>query len=162
MKVEKGKVVTFHYTLKDKATGEVIESSKDYGEPMTILVGGQQIIPALEEKMMGMEAGEKRDIDLKAEEAYGPRSDELVQVIPRHLFGDLDLREGMNLEASTPEGPIRMTVLNVGENEVVVDLNHPLAGRDLVFEIEVLNVRDATPEELGHGHAHGEGGHEHH
>ncbi|NPA79850.1 MAG: peptidylprolyl isomerase [Thermotogae bacterium] len=161
MKVEKGKVITFHYTLKDKATGEVIETSKD-GEPLTILVGGQQIIPALEEGMMGMEAGEKRDITLSADEAYGQRRDELVQVVPRHLFGDMELKEGMVLEANTPEGPIRMQVLSANENEVVVDMNHPLAGRDLIFEIELLSVRDATPEELEHGHAHGDEGHHHH
>ncbi len=153
--------MTFHYVLKDKGTGEVIESSKEHGEPMTVLVGSQEIIPALEEKMMGMGEGERRDITLTAEEAYGPRADELIQSVPRHLFGDLELKEGMLLEASTPEGPIRMTVLKVGEDEVVVDMNHPLAGKDLVFEIEVLNVREATPEELEHGHAHGEGEHHH-
>lgn len=161
MKVEKGKVVTFHYVLKDKKTGEVIQSSKEHGEPLTILVGGQQIIPALEERMMGMEVGESKDIDLKAEEAYGLRSDDLVQVIPRHLFGDMELRRGMVLEADTPEGPITMVVLHAGDEEVIVDMNHPLAGKDLTFEIEILNIRDATPEELEHGHAHGEGGHHH-
>ncbi len=161
MKVEKGKVVTFHYVLKDKETGEVLENSKEHGEPMTVLVGSQRIIPALEDKMVGMEAGEKRDIELKAEEAYGPKRDELLQVVPRELFGDMELERGMVLQADTPEGPIQMVVLSANDHEVIVDMNHPLAGKDLIFEIEVLNVREATPEELEHGHAHGEGEHHH-
>ncbi len=160
MQVEKRKVVTFHYTLKDKETGKVIESSREHGEPLSVLIGGEQIIPALEERMMGMKVGEKRDIELKASEAYGERLDDLVQVIPRYLFGDMDLKAGTIVEANTPDGPIRMTVLHAGDEEVIVDLNHPLAGRDLVFEIEILDIREATPEELEHGHAHGHGGHE--
>ncbi|NPB03585.1 MAG: peptidylprolyl isomerase [Thermotogae bacterium] len=161
MKVEKGKVITFHYTLKDKATGEVIESSKQEGEPLTILVGGDQIIPTLEERMIGMESGEKRTIDLTAEEAYGHRDDNLIQVVPRHVFGNMDLKEGMVLQVDTADGPIRMVILSANEKEVVIDLNHPLAGKDLVFEIELLSVRDATPEELEHGHPHEEGEHHH-
>lgn len=159
MKATNNKVVTFHYTLKDKETGEVLDSSQEYGQPLTVLFGAQNIIPGLENRMEGMEVGEKRTIEVPASEAYGEKNPELVQKVPREYFQGIELEKGMPLQAQTPDGQIiNMIVVDFDDNEVTVDMNHPLAGKDLVFEVEVVNVRDASLEEIQHGHAHGEGG----
>ncbi|NPA33554.1 MAG: peptidylprolyl isomerase [Chlorobi bacterium] len=155
MKVDKNKVVVFDYVLRDKETGEVIDSSEQHGQPIKVLFGHGQIIPGLEERMMGMEPGEKKTIEVPAEEAYGLPSQELIQEVPREYFGDIELKEGLMLTATTPEGyPIDMKVVSFNDSTVVVDMNHPLAGKDLVFDVHVKEVRDASPEELDHGHAH--------
>lgn len=160
MQVEKRNVVSFEYVLKDKETGEVIDSSA--GNPLTFLVGVGQIIPGLEERMIGMKEGEKRTIEVPAEEAYGPVDPNLIQQAPREYFQGIDLEVGLPLQAQTPEGNIiSMVVIDFDENTVTVDLNHPLAGRDLVFDIEVVHIRQATPDEVLHGHVYGAGGHQH-
>jgi FKBP-type peptidyl-prolyl cis-trans isomerase SlyD len=159
MKATGNKVVTFHYTLKDKETGEVLDSSQEYGQPLTVLFGAENIIPGLESRMEGMEVGEKRTIEVPAEEAYGEKNPELIQQVPREYMQGIELEKGMPLQAQTPEGQIiNMIVVEFDENTVTVDMNHPLAGKDLVFEVEVVNVRDASLEEIQHGHPHGEGG----
>lgn len=160
--VSKNTVVSFNYTLKDKETGQVLDSSQMHGQPLTILAGKGEIIPGLEERMMGMKAGETKEIEVPAAEAYGEKDESLIQKVPREYFNDIPLEKGMPLQAQTPEGQIiNMVVVDFDDNEVTVDMNHPLAGKDLVFEIEVINVREATPDEILHGHAHGEGGHQH-
>ncbi|RUM57585.1 MAG: peptidylprolyl isomerase [Persephonella sp.] len=154
-KVEKNKVVKFHYTLKDKETGEILDSSQHYGEPLSVLIGANNIIPGLERQMEGMEVGEKRTIEVKAEEAYGAKDESLIQKAPREYFQGIELQKGMPLQAQTPDGQIiNLTVVDFDDNEVTVDMNHPLAGKDLVFDVEIVDVRDATLEELAHGHAH--------
>ena len=154
-KVEKNKVVKFHYTLKDKETGEILDSSQQYGEPLSILIGANNIIPGLERQMEGMEVGEKKTIEVKAEEAYGAKDENLVQKVPREYFQGIELQKGMPLQAQTPEGQIiNLIVVDFNDKEVIVDMNHPLAGKDLVFDVEIVDVRDATLEELSHGHAH--------
>ncbi len=154
-KVEKNKVVKFHYTLKDKETGEVLDSSQQYGEPLTVLIGANNIIPGLERQMEGMEVGEKKTIEVKAEEAYGPKDENLIQKIPIENFQGIELQKGMPLQAQTPDGQIiNLVVVDFDDKEVTVDMNHPLAGKDLVFDVEIVDVRDATLEEISHGHAH--------
>ncbi|ACD67103.1 MAG TPA: peptidylprolyl isomerase [Sulfurihydrogenibium sp.] len=160
MEVGDRKVVSFEYTLKDKETGEVIDASA--GQPLTFLTGVGEIIPGLESRMYGMKEGEKRTIEVLAEEAYGPSDPNLIQKVPREYFQGIQLERGLPLQAQTPEGQIiNMVVVDFDDNTVTVDLNHPLAGVDLVFEVEVVNVREATPDEILHGHAHGAGGHHH-
>ncbi|NPA13356.1 MAG: peptidylprolyl isomerase [Aquificae bacterium] len=159
MKATNNKVVTFHYTLKDKETGEVLDSSQQHGQPLTVLFGANNIIPGLESRMEGMEVGEKKTIEVPAAEAYGEKDPQLIQKVPREYFQGIELQKGMPLQAQTPDGQIiNMTVVDFNDQEVTVDMNHPLAGKDLVFEVEVVNVRDASLEEIQHGHAHGEGG----
>ena len=154
-KVEKNKVVKFHYTLKDKETGEILDSSQQYGEPLSVLIGANNIIPGLEKQMEGMEVGEKKTIEVKAEEAYGNKDENLIQKVPREYFQGIELQKGMPLQAQTPDGQIiNLIVVDFNDNEVIVDMNHPLAGKDLVFDVEIVDVRDATLEELSHGHAH--------
>ncbi|ACO03534.1 MAG TPA: peptidylprolyl isomerase [Persephonella sp.] len=162
MKATSNKVVSFHYTLKDKETGEVLDSSQVHGQPLTVLFGANNIIPGLESRMEGMEVGETRTIEVPAAEAYGEKDPNLIQQAPREYFQGVELEKGLPLQAQTPEGQIiNMIVVDFDENTVTVDLNHPLAGKDLIFKVEVTDVRDASLEEIKHGHAHGEGGHHH-
>ncbi|NPA54361.1 MAG: peptidylprolyl isomerase [Aquificae bacterium] len=162
MKAESNKVVTFHYTLRDKETGEVLDSSQAHGQPLKVLFGAQNIIPGLEKRMEGMEPGEKRTIEVPAAEAYGEKDPNLIQQAPREYFQGVELEKGLPLQAQTPEGQIiNMVVVDFDDNTVTVDMNHPLAGKDLVFDVEVVDVRDATPEEIQHGHVHEEGQHHH-
>ncbi len=162
MKATSNKVVTFHYTLRDKETGEVLDSSQAYGQPLAVLFGAQNIIPGLEKRMEGMEPGEKKTIEVPAAEAYGEKDPNLIQQAPREYFQGVELEKGLPLQAQTPEGQIiNMIVVDFDDNTVTVDMNHPLAGKDLVFDVEVVDVRDATLEEIKHGHVHEEGQHHH-
>jgi FKBP-type peptidyl-prolyl cis-trans isomerase SlyD len=157
MKISNNSVVSFHFTLN--VNGQKIESS--FGsEPLVYLHGGHGIVPGLEEALNGRSKGEKLNVTLPPEKAYGHRSDELVQKVPRDRFPD-DLKAGMQFQADGPQGPMIITITNVGEKEVTIDANPEMAGQTLNFEIEVMDVRDATKEELAHGHVHGPGGHHH-
>jgi FKBP-type peptidyl-prolyl cis-trans isomerase SlyD len=165
MKIEKDRVVRFHYTLSEGGlseggAGEPLETSKDR-EPVAILAGHGNIIPGLEKAMDGREAGETFSVDVPAAEAYGERRDNLTQRVPKKHFGDQRLAPGMQVVLNTNFGPRPVTIHKVGMSVVDVDLNHPMAGRDLHFDIEVVEVRDASAEEIAHGHVHGEGGHHH-
>ena len=155
-KVEKNKVVSFNYTLRDKETGEVIDSSEFHGgQPLKILAGAGSIIPGLEKRMEGMTKGEKRTIEVPAEEAYGKPQKELIQELPRDFLQGIEPEKGRTLQAQTPDGQlINMVIVDFDDNTVTVDLNHPLAGKDLVFDVEIVDIRDATQEEIQHGHVH--------
>ena len=159
MKIEKDRVVRFHYTVSEVGQ-EPIESSKDR-EPLAILVGHGNIIPGLEKAMMDKEAGENISVDVPAAEAYGERREGLSQRVPKKHFGNTKLVPGMQVVLQTNFGPRAVTVEKVGMSVVDVDLNHPMAGKDLHFDIRIDDVREATAEEIEHGHVHGDGGHQH-
>ncbi len=154
------KVVTIHYTLTSEE-GEVIDKSGS--DPLEYLHGHQNIVPGLERQIAGKSMGDKFRAVVEAAEGYGERMPDARQEIPRSAFpADAPLREGIQLAAEGPDGQlIELWVVEVGEQAVVVDLNHPLAGQKLTFDIEVVSVRDATDEERSHGHAHGDGHHHH-
>ena len=162
MKVEPSKVVVFHYTVRENG-GEAVESSRDRGEPLAFLVGTGMLIPGLEKALMGHESGERFDVTVEPADAYGERREDYTQRVPKKYFQDPDhLRPGMLTVLSVSGGGQRqVTVQKVGSSVVDVDLNHPLAGKTLTFDVEIVDVRDATPEELSHGHAHGPAGHGH-
>ena len=169
MKITENSVVSFHYTLTDK-DGKVIDSSltdKDGkviegNQPLTYLHGQGQIVPGLENTLAGKVVGDKLDVNVSAEEGYGEHQDFMVQQVPREAFqGVDDIEVGMQFQAQTPQGGMTVTVTAVDETTVTVDGNHPLAGQDLFFAVEVVTVREATEEEISHGHVHGEGGHHH-
>ena len=164
MKIEKDRVVRFHYTLFEGtalgADATPLESSKER-EPLAILAGHGNIIPGLEKAMDGREAGDSFSADVPAAEAYGEKREGLTQRIPKKHFGDQRLVPGMQVVLNTNFGPRAVTIEKVGMSVVDVDLNHPMAGKDLHFDIDVVDVREATAEELEHGHVHGEGGHHH-
>ncbi len=162
MKVEKNKVVCFHYTLKN-TEGTVLEASHD-GEPAIFLHGARNILPALEKSLDGKNIGAKLNVCLDALDAYGPRQEAKIQRIAvKHLkSADRKLRPGSIATIDTEQGQQQVTVLKVGKFQAVIDGNHPLAGQALEFDIEVSAVRDATEEELAHGHPHGPDGHSGH
>ena len=159
MKIEKDRVVRFHYTVSEVGQPP-LESSKDR-EPIAILIGHNNIIPGLEAAMQDRQAGDSFSVDVPAAEAYGERREGLVQRIPKKHFGDMRLQPGMQVVLQTNFGPRAVTVQKVGLSVVDVDLNHPMAGKDLHCDVEIVEVREATAEEIEHGHVHGDGGHEH-
>ena len=160
MIAEKNKVVTFHYTLTNE-TGEELESSHDK-DPMTYLHGANNIIPGLERAMEGHAIRDKFSATLEPGDAYGVRNDNNVQRIPlKRLKGIGKISVGQILNLQTNKGPVQVTVLKIGRFNVDVDGNHPLAGIQLTFEVEITDIRDASEEESQHGHAHGPGGHQH-
>lgn len=160
MKIEKDRVVRFHYTVSEVGQAP-LESSKEGSEPLSILVGHGNIIPGLENALDGREAGESFGVDVPAAEAYGERRDGLSQRVPKKHFGEQKLAPGQQVVLNTNFGPRAVTIEKVGMSVVDVDLNHPMAGKDLHFDIEIVEVREASPEEVAHGHVHGEGGHHH-
>ena len=160
MKIEKDRVVRFHYTVSEAGQAPV-ESSKEGGEPLTILVGYGNIIPGLENALDGHEAGDSFGVDVPAAEAYGERREGLTQRVPKKHFGAQKLEPGQQVVLQTNFGPRAVTIQKVGMSVVDVDLNHPMAGKDLHFEVEIVEVREASAEEVAHGHVHGDGGHQH-
>lgn len=159
MQVAKDSVVSLHYTLHAD-DGLKIESSLDGGEPVHILVGHGGIIPGLEKALIGHDAGEQFSVDVEPQEAYGERRENNMQRVPKKYFKDGSrLRPGMTAMLSMKDGSNRtVTVSKVGSSVIDVDLNHPLAGRKLRFDVEIVSVRAATPEEISHRHVHGPGG----
>ena len=159
MKIAKDNVVRFHYTVSEVGQ-ESLESSRDR-EPLAILYGHGNIIPGLETAMLDREAGESFGVDVAAADAYGEKRDGLSQRVPKKHFGAQKLEPGMQVVLQTNFGPRAVTIEKVGMSVVDVDLNHPMAGKDLHFDVEIVDVREASAEELEHGHVHGDGGHHH-
>jgi len=160
MQIADNSVVSFHYTLTDD-TGQVIDSSEGR-EPLTYMHGTGQIVPGLEKVMTGRVAGDQFKVDVVPEEGYGAHHPELVQELPREAFqGVQDIEPGMQFQGHGPQGVINVTVTKIDGDTVHIDGNHPLAGQNLHFDIEVTEVRAASAEELSHGHVHGPGGHHH-
>ena len=151
------KVASFHYTLSNEE-GEQIESSRER-QPMSYLHGARNIIPGLEKALTGKAAGEQFQVTIPPEEAYGERRADQVQRVPAKHFRDArQLKPGRLVSIQTRRGPVQATVVKVGRFNIDVDTNHPLAGQTLTFDVEVVGVRDATAEEIAHGHVHGPGG----
>ena len=158
MHIERDKVVTFHYSLTD-ADGTFTEASEGK-EPVVYLHGYGNIVPGLENEMRGKQAGVTFKAKIAPEHAYGMRDETAVQRVPiKHLIKPGKLEIGKAVAVNTNAGPRRGLLLKVGHFNVDVDLNHPLAGKTLVFDVRVIEVRDATPEEIAHRHVHGPGGH---
>ena len=158
MKIERGRVVSMHYTLRDES-GATIESSG--GEkPLSYLHGCGQLIPGLEKFLDGGEPGLRSTVTILPRDAYGEKDPAAVIRAPRTDFPeDLDLAPGVEVQAETPDGPITFMVVSIEGDEAVLDANHPLAGKALTFDVEVVEVRAATADEIAHGHVHGPGGH---
>lgn len=161
MRAEKDSVISFHYSVRDAAdtAAEPFDDSRKRGEPMLALLGHGQLVPGVEKALTGREAGEKFEIDVMPEEAYGERQEGLLQRVPKKYFQNAQhLKPGMTTMLQTRDGGQRMvTVHKVGMSSIDVDHNHPLAGKTLHFDIEVTDVRAAAPEEIAHGHAHPQG-----
>jgi FKBP-type peptidyl-prolyl cis-trans isomerase SlyD len=158
MKITNDSVVSFHFTLS--VNGTTVESSFGSNEPLVYLHGRNAIVPGLEEALVDHIKGDKLNVTLPPEKAYGVRNENLVQKLPRDQFPK-DVEVGMQFQVDGPQGPMILTVSNVADKEVTIDANPELAGQTLNFDIEVMDVRTATTEELAHGHVHGPGGHHH-
>lgn len=160
MKIADNKVVQFHYTLKDEA-GTEIENSYE-GEPLAYLHGHKNMIVGVENALTDKAAGDKFSVTLQPAEAYGERQEDAIERVPaKHLMGATKWKPGMTAVVNTEQGQRQVTVIKAGRFMVTVDINPPLAGKILTFDLDVVDVRDATEEEIQHGHAHGVGGHHH-
>jgi FKBP-type peptidyl-prolyl cis-trans isomerase SlyD len=160
MKVAENTVVTIDYTLTGD-DGSVIDSSEGAG-PLAYLHGAGNIIAGLEEALLGKQAGDEVKTSIEPEKAYGEHVEEMKQDVPKELFGGVDdIEVGMQFQSETDQGPVLVTVVEINEDVITVDGNHPLAGMQLNFDVTVREVREATEEELEHGHVHGEHGHQH-
>jgi FKBP-type peptidyl-prolyl cis-trans isomerase SlyD len=157
MTIAQHKVVTIHYKVMDVDSDEIIDSSEN-SDPMTYLHGARNIIPGLEQALEGKSVGDEVEVTVQPAEAYGERSDDRIQQVPKEAFQEM---EKIAVTAQTDQGQINLMVTEVDETTVTVDANHPLAGKSLKFEVKIEAVRDASEEELAHGHVHGPGGHEH-
>jgi FKBP-type peptidyl-prolyl cis-trans isomerase SlyD len=155
------RVIGFHYTVQDE-DGEELDSSRG-DEPMYILEGTGEIVPGLERAVASMRVGERRTVALKAADAYGDHDPELVMRVERAEFPpEAQLEPGDQFSAEDEsEHEHTYTVVAIEDDVVVVDGNHPLAGHDLVFDVEIIESRPATKDEIAHGHAHGAHGHHH-
>jgi len=151
MKITANKVAVIHYAVSD-SEGTLIDSSYDH-EPLSIIHGSGYLIPGLEDALEGHVVGDTFEVSVPPEKGYGERFDDYVQTVPKEMFGDIDnLEVGAQLRATTDDGEQTVIVVDT----ITVDGNHPLAGIELQFDVEVLEVRDATEDELAHGHVHGE------
>ena len=159
--VEQDSVVSVMYTGTFPESGEVFDSNVNQ-QPLVFLVGHGNMIEGFEQEMLGAAMGETREFTLTPERAYGSRDDANVQSIPRSQFPEgMELEVGMVLGAQSDQGPMQFTVVDVNDEIVIVDLNHQMAGHTLHFSVEVVEIREATSDELAHGHAHGPGHHHH-
>ncbi len=160
MQITSGKVVSIDYTLTNDKQ-QTIDSSAD-GEPLAYIHGSGQVIPGLEKALEGKVAGDSLQVKVAPEDGYGSLDKEKIMTIPRsRVEGVPNLKEGMQLQASGGHGAQVVTVTRVTDDEVTLDANHPLAGEHLNFDVTIREVRNATAEELSHGHVHGPGGHHH-
>ncbi len=160
MQIEENRVATLNYILKDDQDN-IIDSAEDGS--FAYLHGAANIIPGLEQALQGKSAGDEFSISIEPAQGYGERNDSMTQVVPRDMFeSDEEIEVGMQFHAEAPDGqPLPVTVIKVTDEEITVDGNHPLAGVNLNFEIKVVEIREASKEELEHGHVHGAGGHQH-
>ena len=153
-------VAYFHYTLTNDA-GDVLDSSEGR-DALPYLHGKGNIVPGLEKALVGKSVGDKLNVTVIPEEGYGAHNPQLVQQVPKAAFQGVDnLEPGMQFQAESNMGPVSVVVTAVEGDEVTVDGNHPLAGETLHFAVEITEVREASVEEVLHGHVHGAGGHHH-
>jgi len=160
MQIADNSVVSFHYTLSN-TSGEELESNRNE-HPTSYLHGAGNIIRGLEKAFEGHSAGDHFEVTLAPSDAYGVRNEELTQRIPvKHLVCEGKLKVGAIAQVNTEQGKRTVTVIKLGRHSATIDGNHPLAGQELVFSVDIADVREASSEEVAHGHAHGVGGHEH-
>ncbi len=160
MQISANMVVSIDYTLTDDQ-GAVIDSSEGRG-PLAYIQGIGNIIPGLENALEGKAQGDSLKVSIAPQDGYGERNDELTQAVPKQMFeGNDEIQVGMQFQTMTESGPQVVTVVEIDDENVTVDGNHPLAGENLNFDVTIVDIREATAEELEHGHVHGPEGHDH-
>lgn len=153
LKIAKNKVVTIDYLLRDQ-DGNILDSSEENGQ-LSYIQGLGHIIPGLEKALDGKSIGEKINVVISPEDGYGARDENLVMTVNRDEFEtDAKLKVGLQIEADTEEGPAVFTIIDIHGDNIKIDGNHPLAGESLHFEVMVQGVREASSEEISHGHVH--------
>lgn len=163
MQADKDHVIVFHYRVFERGSDSALESSHEAGQPIATLLGHNGLIPGLEKELFGRSAGDRFEVEVASADAYGEVREGLTQRVAKKYFRDAArLKPGSRTVLQTRMGPRPVTVVKVGASVIDVDLNHPMAGKDLRFEIEVVDVRVASEEEVAHGHAHGAAGDETH
>lgn len=158
MQIDNNTVVTLHYSVSSSDGTEIDNSRSGSGEPLVFLQGSHYLIEGLENALQGKQAGDKFAIEVEPEQGYGDRHEQLVQAVPKSMFEGAELEVGMSFRATTDDGEQSVIIIDMTDDEVIVDGNHPLAGIDLSFDVEVIDVRAASEEEIAHGHVHGAGG----
>lgn len=164
MTISKNKVVQFHYTLRDESDNNTTLESSRSGDPVLYLHGHDNVIKGLEAALEGKNVGDNVSVSIAPADAYGERNEERKQRVPvkhLHVPKNARLMPGMLVHIQTERGAVPATVIKAGKFTVDVDTNHPLAGKTLGFDVEIVDIRDATDDEIAHGHAHGVGGHHH-
>ncbi|MCQ8181684.1 peptidylprolyl isomerase [Methylomonas sp. SURF-1] len=157
MQITDKTAVSIHYTLTN-GSGEQLDSSR--GEaPLVYLHGAGNIIAGLEAALTGKQAGDTFNVTIPADQAYGEVSEEMIQVVSRNMFDGMDIEVGMQFHAEVSYGPGVITITAIDGDDITIDGNHPLAGEDLTFDVEVVEVRPASADEIAHGHVHGAGCH---
>ncbi len=151
MIIEENKVVSMHYEVKDNESKEMLDGNIG-SKPLDFIYGKGQVIKGLEDSLSGLSKGDNKEFIVSAEDAYGAYNDSFVQEVSREQFSGIDLQVGMTLYGQAEDGStIPVVVKNIGDEIVHIDYNHPLAGKELSFNVNVLDVREATPEELQSG-----------
>ncbi|MDK1289282.1 FKBP-type peptidyl-prolyl cis-trans isomerase [Pseudoalteromonas umbrosa] len=156
MKIAQNAVVKMHYAVLDDDQNTIDNTFDE--EPLEFIIGTGFLIEGLENALIDKQAGDKISVTVQPEEGYGERNDNLTQAVPKSMFEGIEVEVGMQFRATTDEGEQAVIVIGVEDDEVIVDGNHPLSGLTLHFDVEILDVREATADELAHGHVHGTGG----
>lgn len=156
MQIADNHVVTLHYAVKTQ-NGDLIDESKS-SEPLAFIQGSKFMIAGLEDALYGKQKGEKFEITVGPEQAYGDRQDQLVQEVPANMFEGMEIEVGMSFRATTDQGEQSVIIIDKDDDNVTVDGNHPLSGMTLMFDVSIEDVREASNEELEHGHVHGASG----
>jgi FKBP-type peptidyl-prolyl cis-trans isomerase SlyD len=159
MNIANNNVVTIHFTVCS-SDGTQIDSSRN-SEPMVFLQGSHVLIQGLEDELLGKAVGDKFVIDIAPDLAYGERHEELVQAVPKSMFEDMDVNPGMTFRATTDEGEQSVMIIDVNDENIIVDGNHPLSGLTLNFDVEILEVREANEAEIAYGQPHTDNGCDH-
>jgi FKBP-type peptidyl-prolyl cis-trans isomerase SlyD len=160
MQIATNTVVTIDYTLKDDDQS-VLDTSQGQ-EPLSYIHGIGNLIPGLEKALAGKSEGDRVQVTIPPDDAYGERDEDLLQAIPRERFERAnEIEVGMQFHTQSDEGMQVVTVVGVDGDNITIDGNHPLAGKTLHFDVQIVGVREASAEEISHGHVHGEGGHHH-
>jgi len=151
MAINTNQVVSVEYELTITGEKDIVDSNMGQA-PLEFITGKGHVIPGLEEELLKLDNGASQVINVKSENAYGPRSDEAVETLPKEQFADVELKEGLQLYGQSEDGQtVMVTVVSFSDSEVTVDYNHPLAGKDLTFNVNIKDVRDATPDEIATG-----------
>ncbi|WP_395340950.1 FKBP-type peptidyl-prolyl cis-trans isomerase [Ningiella sp. W23] len=156
MPIADNHVVTLHYTVKTR-DGDEIDSSRN-GEPLSFIQGSKYMIQGLEEALYDKDKGHKFEVMVEPEKAYGERHEQLVQKVPINMFEGMDVEVGMSFRATTDQGEQSVIIVDKDDEHITVDGNHPLSGQTLLFDVSIEDVRDATKDEIDHGHVHGPDG----